>query len=82
MKLISYSTWRKHNPGYPLCDGYKFCGALPTKNSYPKDIATLIIHSLFSKEEEDVYEFIYWPHTYKNKKCVEKCVEVWCRKIK
>ena len=86
MKLISYNTWRKHNTGYPLCDGYKLCGGDKgyglLKSVYPKDIATVIIHETFSKEEEDKYEFIYWPHPYKGKKSIEDYVDIWCRRIK
>lgn len=86
MKLISYKTWKKHNPGSKLGDSFKFCGGdigyLLLKSVYPKDIATIVIHNLFSKEEEDMYEFVYWPHPYKGKKYVDDSVDVWCRKIK
>ena len=86
MKLISYNTWKKHNNGILLAEGYKVCGEDRGwglfKSVYPKDIARVIIHKSFTPEEEDQYEFVYWPHPYKGVKSKEDTIEIWCKKIK
>ena len=86
MKLISYNTWKKHNNGHPLANGYKLCGEdrgwSLFKSVYPKDLARVIIHKTFTPDEEDQYEFVYWPHPYKGVKLKEDTIEIWCKKIK
>lgn len=86
MKLISYNTWKKYNYGHPLVNGYKLCGDDYGygifKSVYPKDIAKVIIHEVFSPEEEDQYEFVYWPHPYRGVNSKEDFIDIWCKKIK
>ena len=86
MATISYNTWKKHNNGILLAEGYKLCGEDwgygLFKSVYPKDIAKVIIHETFSIEEESKYEFVYWPHPYKGVKYQQDHIEIWCKKIK
>lgn len=84
--VISYQTWKKHHYGTPLADGYKICvedsGYSLFKSVYPKDIARLLIHEVFSDEEMKDYEFVYWPHPYKGHQSLQDYIEVWYKKIK
>lgn len=86
MRLISYNTWKKHNTGNLLADGYRCCGGDRGyglfKSVYPKDIATIIIHETFSVEDEKKYEFVYWPHPYRGVNSQEDYIDIWCKKIK
>lgn len=86
MKLISYKTWQKHHTGHLLSDGYRLCvsdqGYGLLKSSYPKDIASLIIHETFPNGKENDYEFVYWTHPYKGVKNLDDHIEIWCKKIK
>jgi len=84
--VISYQTWKKYHYGTPLADGYKICGEDSGyslfKSVYPKDIARLLIHEVFSDEEMKDYEFVYWPHPYKGRQSLQDHIEVWYKKIK
>lgn len=86
MRLISYNTWKKHNTGNLFAEGYCECGGECGyglfKSVYPKDVATIIIHTFFTEEECEGYEFVYWPHPYKGVKSKEDTIEIWCKKIK
>jgi len=86
MRLISYNTWKKHNTGNLFAEGYKVCGENKGwclfKGVYPKDLATLLILKYFGPEDEDKYEFVYYPHRYKGVKYKEDTLEIWCKKIK
>lgn len=64
--------------------GWTFCGEERDyglfRTCYPKDVARLLIHDIFSDEEIRKRRFVYVPHKYRGKNNMMDTLEVYCCK--
>lgn len=86
MDLISCQTWKKHHFGKPWTNNYVFCGEdcgyFMFKSKYPKDVARLIIHKVFTDEEISKMQFVYVPQYYRGNNNLMDRIDVYYKKVK